>query len=650
MNLFDWTLEKVRPQFYSSDMSSGGNTRIRLASNVHKKFRATVVLVPTLVLALILPLGTTYFASAAASDDPKTFLLPAFNGNNGATGIGVIFDDSQAALSYASGLGDTNVNSNPDGTQASGAKLYCKNLQDSNCSKTTNFSVFAILQPCKSESDLFCVQEVYAKNSAGKVSGKFVESLPAAGPTDFVGDSALGLPTGGPPSIWQIPGIKNSSGGDNYTLLVSTRGKGQRTSATSTPTFQFNEYTIALYATSMKSGSYQLVTADGNGLDAIVGGGCATNSESKCALRESFPTDGTSFGVSLRFPKAPSNWFYGRLSKPTFTLNKSSSGNGVLLDVSGEPVTVPVLYGKTAWASLSPELQKYYLGGFPSVGKMYGVSDPNQWDAAHLASSREFNVLKEWIPIVKDTAAALTTQWYFKASNEGSDPRFASKGEQVDGIVTSNATAYVPGPPSFNQQTQSLEYQVGAPHLTPSGATFRGTYDLTIRADAARAIYGFAKNVPVKATVSIVSENGQEIAAQEQVGEKDGWFFLRAENFTFSSPKLRVKLTQSGGGNNQNGSNQNSSNQNGSNQNGNNQGNYSDTVKCDGSGKCCDASGKCTTGNPVGNNNSGGSQSASGAKTYIVKCSAKGGKTWVARGANPKCPKGYKQVSKKLEK
>jgi len=602
--------------------------------------RTVLALLLTLSLSAALFASTESGALATGSDDPKTFLLPAFNGEGGATGVGVIFDDSQSALSYSSGLGDTNVNSNPDGTQASGTKLYCKDLQDAACAQTTNFSVFAILQPCKSEADLFCVQEVYAKTPSGKISGKFTENLPAQGPTDFVGDSSLGLPSGGPPSIWQIPGIKNSSGGDSYTLIVSTRGRGQRANSTSTPTFQFNEYTVAMYATSIKSGTYQLVTADGNGLDAIVGGGCATNSESKCALRESFPTDGTSFGVSIRFPKAPSNWFYGRLSKPTFTLNKSASGNAVVLDVSGEPVTVPVLFGKSSWAGLPPELQsRYRTSGFPSVGKMYGVADPNQWDVAHLASSKDFEVLKAWLPVVKDTAAALTTQWYFKASNEGSDPRFASRDDQVDGIVTSNATAYVPGPPSFNQQTQSLEYQVGAPHLTPSGATFRGTYDLTIRADAARAIYGFAKNVPVKATVSIVSENGQEIAAQEQVGEKDGWFFLRAENFTFSSPKLRVKLTQSGG-----------NNQGGNNQGGNNQGDYSNTVKCDNKGKCCDASGKCTTGNPVGNNNSGGSNKAAGSKTYIVKCSAKGGKTWVARGVNPKCPKGYKQVSKKLEK
>ena len=578
--------------------------RSRAFTSICRRFLA-------LLLAISLPTSSAHLAAAVTSDDPKTFLLPAFNGENGANGVGVIFDDSQAALSYASGLGDANVNSNPDGTQASGAKLYCKNFQDPACSNTRNFSVFAILQPCKTESDLYCIQEVYAKTPTGKISGTYLESIPAAGPTDFVGDSAMGLPSGGPPSLWQIPGIKNSSGGDSYTLIVSTRGKGQRSSASSPPTFQFNEYTVALYATSIKSGNYQLVTADGNGLDAIVGGGCATNSQSKCALRESFLMDGTSFGVSIRFPKAPSNWFYGRLSKPSFTLNKSASGSAVVLDVSGEPVAVPVLYGKSPWASLPPELQRYYRGGFPSVGKMYGVTDSNQWDVAHLASSRDFDVLKAWIPLVKDTAAALTTQWYFKASNEGSDPRFVSRDDQVDGIVTSNATAYVPGPPTFNQQTQSLEYQVGAPHYKPSGTDkFRGSYDLTIRADAARAIYGFAKNVPVKATVSIVTENGQEIAAQEQVGEKDGWFFLRAENFTFSSPTLRVKLVQSGGiastaSNTPGGS---------SAQGGNNQGN------------------------------------AARAKTYVVKCSAKGGKTWVARGVNPKCPKGYKQVSKKLEK
>jgi len=62
------------------------------------------------------------------------------------------------------------------------------------------------------------------------------------------------------------------------------------------------------------------------------------------------------------------------------------------------------------------------------------------------------------------------------------------------------------------------------------------------------------------------------------------------------------------------------------------------------------------SGGTSGNNsndkssNSGGMSKGAPAKLYVVKCSAKGGKTWVARGANPKCPKGYKQVSKTLAK
>ena len=594
-------------------------------------------------------------ATSAPDDKPTTFLLPAFNGFNGATGMGVIFDDSQSALGYSPSLGDRDVNYNPDGTQSSKPALYCKSLSDPACANTVNYSVLSILQPCKSEAELFCIHEVYARTTNGKVIGKFIENLPASTPTDFAGDVSIGMPSGGPPSIWQIPGIKNSSGNDTYTVIVSTRGKGSRTSTSALPNIQFNEYTVAMYATSMKSGTYSLVTAGGSGIDAVVGGGCATNSETKCAYRESFPMDGTAFGISIRFPKAPSSWFYGRLSKQNISISKASSGSGVILDVSGEPAVVPVLYGKTTWASLPPDLQNYYLQGFPSVGNNYVEKDPNKWHTAHIANSADFSILRGWLPIVKDTAAALTTQWYFKASPLGVDPRCNSGDNQVDGLVSSNATAYIPGPPTFNKQTQSLEYQVGAPHFTPEGNTFRGTYDLAIRAEQARCIYGFAKNVPVKATVSIVSENGQEVAAQEQVGEKDGWFFLRAENFTFSSPKLRVKLTQAGGSSNQsgnNGNNQGGNNSNNGNNNnsGNNQGNYSDTVKCDGTGKCCDASGKCTTGNPVGNNNSGGSKSAAPAKTYVVKCTAKGGKTWVSRGVNPKCPKGYKQVSKTLEK
>jgi hypothetical protein len=59
----------------------------------------------------------------------------------------------------------------------------------------------------------------------------------------------------------------------------------------------------------------------------------------------------------------------------------------------------------------------------------------------------------------------------------------------------------------------------------------------------ARCIYGFT-SAPVSATVSITSENGEPSTATTQVNEKNGWLTLAAYNFTFSSPTVRVSLSQ----------------------------------------------------------------------------------------------------------
>jgi hypothetical protein len=59
----------------------------------------------------------------------------------------------------------------------------------------------------------------------------------------------------------------------------------------------------------------------------------------------------------------------------------------------------------------------------------------------------------------------------------------------------------------------------------------------------ARCLYGFSQ-APIGATISIVSESGEPNIATTLVREKDGFLNLAAYNFTFSSPTVRVKLTQ----------------------------------------------------------------------------------------------------------
>ena len=113
---------------------------------------------------------------------------------------------------------------------------------------------------------------------------------------------------------------------------------------------------------------------------------------------------------------------------------------------------------------------------------------------------------------------------------------------KLHGIMTTNAMAYSWSPPAFKDGVMS--YKVAGAHLDVDGSVYKGSYDLSMNADSARCIYGFS-NAPIKAAVSVLSSNGseQEIST-ETLSIKDGWMNLSAKNFTFSSPTIRIKLTQ----------------------------------------------------------------------------------------------------------
>jgi len=116
------------------------------------------------------------------------------------------------------------------------------------------------------------------------------------------------------------------------------------------------------------------------------------------------------------------------------------------------------------------------------------------------------------------------------------------KEKSLAGVVTTNSTMYLDGPPVFQDNT--LDYKVASTHFEADGTTeFKGSYELIMSSTVARCIYKFT-SAPISATVSITSENGQTNAASTVINEKNGWLTLAAYGFTFSSPTVRVKLTQ----------------------------------------------------------------------------------------------------------
>ena len=143
------------------------------------------------------------------------------------------------------------------------------------------------------------------------------------------------------------------------------------------------------------------------------------------------------------------------------------------------------------------------------------------------------------------------SQWLIQsgASANGYQPQVTSKCFQdkskLLGIVTTNALIYENGAPEFKDGT--LNYKVAGLHHQADGVTLtRGTYDLAIRSETARCVYGFS-DAPFQASISVIGADGQEqTIATESIREdaKREWLFLSAQNFTFSSPTIKVKLTQ----------------------------------------------------------------------------------------------------------
>jgi hypothetical protein len=109
------------------------------------------------------------------------------------------------------------------------------------------------------------------------------------------------------------------------------------------------------------------------------------------------------------------------------------------------------------------------------------------------------------------------------------------------GVVTTNALAYANSAPTF--ENGRLKYSVAGMHYDDAGEVIRGTYDLVLRSDAARCLYGFT-DAPINAVVSVTYGDREQSVSTSVVGERNGWLYISAKNFTFSNPTIEVVISQ----------------------------------------------------------------------------------------------------------
>jgi len=433
------------------------------------------------------------------------------------------------------------------------AKL-CKSLRDPECAAFPSRFITAKYPYCSLKDPLICLKSFWAILPDGKrIEATFIKELDPGSPVRSLSEPVYGLPRTAGDSIFEFRdesgavAIKHN-GGSLFALRSSLTGY------LGAGAYDFEG---AVFAVSLRENASKQILfrgyagANGGGYgynwDTPVTTDCAVMGVGVCGVQFTLPTD-IRFGVEMQSTVFPIKWSHGRLDSPV--ASTKLNGNVYSLSIEGKPTRIPAVSGSARFSQLTPALQKRYPTAVESDLKSGTKGVTTLDDLSPTQGDRSLAALKDWLEYLPDKAQALPTAWSIRtiSVSDLNSAKFPTKCLNLDenfaGLVTTNATAYSSGPPRFDAATGTLEYQVAAPHFEKDGVTpFKGSYDLAIRSDVARCIYGFT-SAPVQATISILSSGTEQKIASTTFKEENGWMNFSAKNFEFSAPKLMLKLTQ----------------------------------------------------------------------------------------------------------
>ena len=434
------------------------------------------------------------------------------------------------------------------------AKL-CKSLRDPECAAFPSRAITAKYPYCSLKDPLICLKSFWAILPDGKrIEATFIKELDPGSPVRSISEPVYGLPRTAGDSIFEFRdesgavAIKHN-GGSLFALRSSLTGY----LGAGAYDFEGAVFAVSLRENASKQILFRGYSSGANGAgysynwDTPVTTDCAVMGVGVCGVQFTLPTD-IRFGVEMQSTIFPIKWSHGRLDSPV--VSAKLNGKIYSLSIEAKPTRIPAVSGSARFSQLTPTLQKRYSGAIESDLKSGTKGAITLDDLSPTQGDRSLAALKDWLEYLPDKAQALPTAWSIRtiSVSDLNSSKFPTKCLNLDenfaGLVTTNATAYSSGPPRFDSATGTLEYQVAAPHFEKDGVTpFKGSYDLAIRSDVARCIYGFT-SAPVQATISILSSGTEQKIVTTTFKEEDGWMNFSAKNFEFSTPKLMLKLTQ----------------------------------------------------------------------------------------------------------
>ncbi|MFM6940988.1 MAG: hypothetical protein ACKOXI_03315 [Candidatus Planktophila sp.] len=508
-------------------------------------------------------------STASATDKPdEQFAVSAPPTNDRYTGINLadeVFAKNSLSLLEA-------MTSDGDSPESSiKSKQACRSIGEKGCEPGKYFQYSALLAHCDQLLTTDCVSKAFAIDASGReIIGNVVEAFPGVTPYTFAGDPSVGLPQGGSAFIVEFPGVSHQGGNQ---FLINVYLNGYR--GFNEKQFQVENFHAGIFAISKVAGNCKAPDPEPNvrpdsklrGRAVRQGGcekgnnnssalACTMTSSSACALPWALPLD-IDFGLTIKLHEKIRGWLHSRLSQAQASITSTSDGDQ-LLSIQGKPTVVPGIHAWYKKDSLPAPLKSFYSkisetelnsqgAGWPSAdGKIINGTDGLPYTILKEGFGYDEGGFKEvsaWINAASDKATYAQTFWSLRSMQSSQFDTCMKGSDSLSGIVSTNSTMYIGAPPTFEKESQSLDYKVMSPHSLPDGEEFKGSYDLAIKSDVARCIYGFS-SAPVSAKISILSSDGTTQVATTTFNERNGWMYLVARGFTFSSPTVRVKLIQ----------------------------------------------------------------------------------------------------------
>lgn len=461
-----------------------------------------------IIVAAVLAIGTPATAAPAHYTDSlnaaegQLFVMVAEGGKPGET-------DSQLSI-QPPGVGEG---------ETRGEWVQCKDTNDPLCATNNpknDLFGWSVLPHCSIATSDFCLESVQfgtlevpmglASYVGAAKTGPYGRTVP--------GDERRNYIEGGTISLFEAPGINHAGGTASYAVAVRLS--------------QHYDYNQRKYVTTDMTASVVPYVAN-----APEGKPCAFRDGDACATGVDF-AEGTRVALKFRVPTTIGGWFSGRMKAPDLSVTSFAPGINTI-SISAQPVSVSAMtLVRDRKSFTSKETMWFNNNGWWGF-KGTAATGANPWQ------EDVFEFIDFYRPLVGDTAAGSDTVWNMSTRGSGGGSTCLADKSKVLGIVTTNALGYSGESPEFRRGF--LNYKVGGLHYQPDRTTLvQGSYDLVMRSETARCLYGFS-NAPLSATVSITG-GGDKTIATTIVSEKNGWLKMAAYGFTFSNKVIKVKVTK----------------------------------------------------------------------------------------------------------